>query len=118
MAQPDREREERRQNDAEAALRRANLELSRREGRQGPNRRLTAESEQLRRMFEQGPGFMAVARSPDYDFTLANMRREPDRGCNPACRLPTETEGKDKNRAVPCFGLGYSRRRTRVAMPR
>jgi PAS domain S-box-containing protein len=45
--------------EAEQALRRANTDLR-------------AETDELRRMFEQAPGFMAVLNGPDHVFTLAN----------------------------------------------
>ena len=59
--------------DAEAALRHSNQALQEeREEVKATNRRLLAETEGLRRLFEQAPGFMAVLGGPDHVFTLAN----------------------------------------------
>jgi PAS domain S-box-containing protein len=59
--------------EAETALRRSNAELQdEREAVKAVNRRLLAESEDLRRLFEQAPGFMAVVTGPNHVFTLAN----------------------------------------------
>jgi PAS domain S-box-containing protein len=59
--------------EAEKALRNANSELRKeREFVIDTNRRLRAETDELRRMFEQAPGFMAVLNGPEHVFSLAN----------------------------------------------
>ena len=59
--------------EAETALRRSNRALEQeRETVSAANRQLLAETEGLRRLFEQAPGFMAVLSGPDHVFTLAN----------------------------------------------
>jgi PAS domain S-box-containing protein len=59
--------------DSEAALRKANQELvNQRETIRLNHLRLAAESERLRRLFEQAPSFMALLNGPDHIFGLAN----------------------------------------------
>jgi PAS domain S-box-containing protein len=59
--------------EAEKALRHANSELRKeRELVMNANRRLRAETEELHRLFEQAPGFMAVLDGPEHVFSLAN----------------------------------------------
>jgi PAS domain S-box-containing protein len=47
-------------------------EQARREAAEALNRQLIYESEELRRLFEQSPGFAAVLRGPEFTFELAN----------------------------------------------
>jgi signal transduction histidine kinase/DNA-binding response OmpR family regulator len=47
-------------------------EQARREAAEALNRQLTYETEELRRLFEQSPGFAAVLRGPLFTFELAN----------------------------------------------
>ncbi len=59
--------------DAEAALRTSNADLEKeREAVSAVNRQLAAETETLRGLFEQAPGFMVVLTGPEHVFTLAN----------------------------------------------
>jgi PAS domain S-box-containing protein len=59
--------------ETERALREANEALqAEREAVRAANRRLMAETEFLRRLFEQAPGFIFVVRGPDHVFELAN----------------------------------------------
>lgn len=59
--------------EAEQALREANKALQiEREAVRAANRRLMAETEFLRQLFEQAPGFIFVMRGPDHVFELAN----------------------------------------------
>jgi PAS domain S-box-containing protein len=58
---------------AEEALREANKDLVKeRERITDVNRRLVEETDYLRSLFEQAPGFMAVLEGPDHVFTFAN----------------------------------------------
>lgn len=55
-----------------AALERARADASRRHAEAALRKQLAAESEKLRLLFEQAPGFMAVMRGPEHVFELAN----------------------------------------------
>ncbi|WP_142848183.1 PAS domain-containing protein [Telmatospirillum sp. J64-1] len=63
----------RRLQTTETALRQANQALqAEREAVKATNRQLLAETEHLRRLFEQAPIFLAIVRGPDHVFELAN----------------------------------------------
>lgn len=55
-----------------ATLERARAEERRRQAEEALSARLAAESERLRLLFQQAPGFMAVVRGPQHVFELAN----------------------------------------------
>jgi len=87
---------------AESALRQSNLALQgEREEVKAANRRLVEETENLRLLFEQAPGFMAVLSGPDHVFTLANASYHKLVGNR-------ETLGKTVRDALPeVDGLGF-----------